>query len=91
MQQRRWERALGSAIREGQERGEIAGHGGLKDLNLSYSDMSGAGKHPGIYALTDGTTDAQFESALTTARDEGNVRVDHPSPRCSGLASRPQS
>lgn len=83
MQQRRWERALGSAIREGQERGEIAGHGGardsssnttsLKDLNLSYSDMSGAGKHPGIYALTDGTTDAEFESALATARDEGNV------------------
>src|SRR5699024_5898484 len=28
MQQRRWERALGSAIREGQERGEIATKGG---------------------------------------------------------------
>ena len=31
--------------------------------------------HPerGIYALTDNTTDAEFDDALNTARDEGNV------------------
>lgn len=84
MQVRRWERALGTAIREGQERGEIRSNGqreGASSLGVSspadfasHNDLNGRGSDkPGIYALTDNTTDAEFESALTTARDEGNV------------------
>ena len=85
MQQRRWERALGAAIREGQDRGEIRGTGGDTSKTslgssalpsptefASNKELNGDGKS-GIYALTDGASDEQFESALTTARDEGNV------------------
>ena len=85
MQQRRWERALGTAIREGQDRGEIRGTGGDTSKTslgssalpsptefASNKELNGDGKS-GIYALTDGASDEQFESALTTARDEGNV------------------
>lgn len=83
MQQRRWERALGAAIREGQAAGEIARRG--QRTSDSGSEVAPAhfatqrelqgkpGENNGIYALTDNTTDDQFESALTTARDEGNV------------------
>ena len=84
MQVRRWERALGTAIREGQERGEIRSNGqreGASSLGVSspadfasHNDLNGRGSDkPGIYALTDNATDDQFESALTSARDEGNV------------------
>lgn len=86
MQQRRWERALGVAIREGQERGEIAtqatgrprGSTFQESTSVKLSDLATStelhGKRgDGIYALTDNATDDQFESALTTARDEGNV------------------
>ena len=89
MQQRRWERALGTAIREGQAAGEIAAHGAnrhtssrvthdgsLKASATDYAkrgDLYGSDGKSGIYALTDDTTDAGFESALNTARDEGNV------------------
>ena len=83
MQQRRWERALGTAIREGQAAGEIARRG--QRTSDSGSEVAPAhfatqrelqgkpGENNGIYALTDNATDDQFESALTTARDEGNV------------------
>ena len=85
MQVRRWERALGTAIREGQERGEIRSNGqreGASSLGVSspadfasHNDLNGRGSDkPGIYALTDNATDDQFESALTTARDEGRQR-----------------
>ena len=84
MQVRRWERALGTAIREGQERGEIRSNGqreGASSLGVSspadfasHNDLNGRGSDkPGIYALTDNATDDQFESALTSARGEGNV------------------
>lgn len=89
MQVRRWERALGTAIREGQERGEIAAHGAnrhassrvthdgtLKASATDYArrgDLYGSDGKSGIYALTDNATDADFEAALNTARDEGNV------------------
>src|SRR5699024_3449025 len=79
MQVRRWERALGAAIREGQERGEIRSNGQHASCAAVSSPSDYAKQadltHPerGIYALTDNTTDDQFESALTTARDEGNV------------------
>ena len=86
MQQRRWERALGTATREGQERGEIAtqADGPRNRVTPSASlpkatdfathqELYGRDGKSGIYALTDNATDAEFESALTTARDEGNV------------------
>jgi len=91
-QQRRWERATGVAIREGQERGEIRGNGGdarsdSSSRNLipgpqdfaSKSDIYGASAgRPGIYALADGATDEQFDTALTEARDEGNLKKTRP-------------
>ena len=93
MQVRRWERALGTAIREGQERGEISGRGthgnhqnghtvGRSSDTVSSArpsdfaspgELNGGKSSVGIYALTDNATDDQFESALTSARDEGNV------------------
>ena len=79
MQQRRWERALGAAIREGQAAGEIRSNGQHASCGAVSSPSDYAKQadltHPerGIYALTDSATDAEFESALTTARDEGNV------------------
>lgn len=86
MQQRRWERALGVAIREGQERGEIAtqatgrprGSTFLESTSVKLSDLATStelhGKRgDGIYALTDNATDDQFEDALTEAREDGNV------------------
>lgn len=87
MQVRRWERALGTAIREGQERGEIQGRGvseGRKfgdrtslpsptDYASSKAELHGDKRSPGIYALTDNATPEQFEDALTEAREDGNV------------------
>ena len=83
MQQRRWERALGTAIREGQAAGEITSPEVRRRTDststrpthfASQRELTGqAGKGDGIYALADNTTDAEFESALATARDEGNV------------------
>ena len=79
MQQRRWERALGTAIREGQERGEIRSNGQHASCAAVSSPSDYAKQadltHPerGIYALTDNATDDQFEDALTEAREDGNV------------------
>src|SRR5690606_1183570 len=43
----------------------------------SKTEISGTSKQPGIYALVgddkDRVTDAEFEGALTEARDDGNV------------------
>lgn len=36
-------------------------------------DLSGSGGGPGIYDLTDGISDGQFDEALTEARGEGNL------------------
>lgn len=94
-QQRHWERALGLAIREGQERGEIADRssgariGALKreaerrgeqvdadriHLIPTATDFLRTGADTvQTYAVTDNVTDAEFEAALKTARDEGNV------------------
>lgn len=79
MQQRRWERALGVAIREGQERGEIRSNGQHASCAAVSSPSDYAKQadltHPerGIYALTDNATDEQFEAALTEARNDNNV------------------
>ena len=83
MQQRRWERALGAAIREGQARGEIAdtrtgGHRASRGIPptsdfASPNELKTSGKNVGIYALTDNTSDEQFEAALSEAKDDNNV------------------
>lgn len=83
MQQRRWERALGAAIREGQARGEIAdartgGHRASRGIPptsdfVSPNELKTSGKNVGIYALTDNTSDEQFEAALSEAKDDSNV------------------
>jgi len=85
---RRSERALGQAIRGGQERGEIrASNGGDTRTDLtdrvvannlvSVSDFANRDElhsnGAGIYHLTDDVTDDDFETALTEAKDEGNV------------------
>ena len=86
---RRAERGVGLAIRKGQEAGEIArqgqGSAGIppgarhrSDIGMSlpthfatHGELSANGA--GIYHLTDGVSDEQFEQALTEAKDEGNL------------------
>lgn len=83
---RRTERALGQAIRGGQERGEIARREDNR-YSLPTADSSSyktkptefassaelAGNGAGIYAMTDDVTDIEFDEALTRAQDEQNV------------------
>lgn len=89
VQQRRWERALGVAIREGQARGEIVrrgdnrhtGLGGADSATLkaspreyaSKNDLSPGSGQAGVYDLADNVTDEQFESALEEASEGRNV------------------
>ena len=76
---RRSERALGQAIRGGQERGEIAANGerlnrGLPNEKTSADEFfSGGGETSDVYALTDDVTDADFNTALDRAQGEQNV------------------
>lgn len=86
MQQRRWERCEGLALREGQAVGEIAtqADGPRNRVTPSASlpkatdfathqELYGRDGKSGIYALADNATDAEFDDALNTARAEGNV------------------
>ena len=87
---RRTERALGIAIRQGQECGEILSRGEaeFRGNQFAKGDIVSSGKKSptdfaskdelatgknGIYAITDGVTDEQFESALQAARAEGKL------------------
>ena len=76
---RRSERALGQAIRSGQERGEIAANGerlnrGLPNEKTSADEFfSGGGETSNVYALTDDVTDDDFNTALDRAQGEQNV------------------
>lgn len=86
---RRSERALGQAIRAGQERGEIGGKangpagrvaqqtGNTSLLKPSPTVFASSdelsGNGAGIYAMTDDVTDAEFDEALDRAQDEQNV------------------
>jgi len=85
---RRAEFALGKAIRAGQERGEIAksprltGGGTVRPsrypTSSKPSDFASHGElvgndGAGIYGLSDGVTEPQFEAALSDAREEGNL------------------
>lgn len=84
---RRAERAIGLGIREGQRAGEIrtsgqyARSGSDPDLPgptdfAKQGDLSGA-RGDGIYALTDGVTDEEFEQAVSEAKEEGNMSRAH--------------
>lgn len=85
---RRSERALGVAIRKGQDAGEIAKSGDIGGIapgarSRSNQDLARvtdfakadelSGNGGGIYAMTDDVTDDQFESVLAEAKDEGNL------------------
>lgn len=82
---RRSERALGVAIRQGQAAGEVRsrGEGGgdpeyVDPLRDSKRMSPGAFFKHGTdanqtYAVTDNVTDEQFDSALESAKDEGNL------------------
>lgn len=86
---RRAERGIGVAIRRGQDAGEIRrrGQGGApapgsqgprSDTTLSSpedfaSHASLASNGTGIYQMTDGVSDQQFDSAITEAKAEGNL------------------
>ena len=86
---RRAERGVGLAIRKGQAEGAVRRHGeGSKDAlsqlrghatKLSpvalapHHELHGARGDGGIYAMTDGVTDDQFENAIDAAKDEGNL------------------
>lgn len=85
---RRSERALGLAVRQGQEAGEIS----RRETRVFHSNQHGEGKAPmdalpispktyfssrkeydDSYAMTDRVTDEQFETALESAKSEGNL------------------
>ena len=85
---RRSERALGQAVRSGQQRGEIAArgeHGFLGNQHARPAESSDAtrtspseffahGVERGqVYEMTDNVTDDEFDEALGRAQDEGNV------------------
>lgn len=86
---RRSERGLGVAIREGQERGEIArqGQGGgnppgskgpRSDTNMSLPrdfapQYELSSNGAGIYHMTDDVTDSEFNAALDVAKEERNL------------------
>ena len=84
---RRADRALGLAIRAGQQAGAVYGYkrgrvspqrgdGTLVRFVREFapaSDLAPGGGQPGIYDFTDGVTSEQFEQAITASRDEGNL------------------
>jgi hypothetical protein len=84
---RRAERGIGLCIRKGQDQGKIRKRGERGPINaldksiyscrqspedfVSTSELSGNGA--GIYHLTDGVTDEQFDEAIAEAKNEGNL------------------
>jgi hypothetical protein len=84
---RRAERGIGLAIRQGQEEGSIIRHGGTRgskhDGNefeprpvtdfATYDELNGNGSTTGIYAMTDGVPDKDFEQAVVEAKNEENL------------------
>lgn len=86
---RRAERGIGVAIRAGQERGEIRSLSDTRtpgrDNRVAISDSVSVpravdlvSRHDlmntnGIYAITDGITDEQFDEAIAVARSEKNL------------------
>lgn len=95
---RRAERGLGVAIREGQGRGEILRKGQRADqvdpLNCparptdyaTEDELQNRAAGGGIYAMTDGVSDEQFEEAITEARAEGNLSRANVARKCKDKA-----
>lgn len=84
---RRSERALGIAVKQGQESGAIQSktnmqfrgnqHANRPDGSVGMPSpdqfFSGGGERTAVYAVTDNVTDAEFEEAVTAAKEEGNL------------------
>lgn len=84
---RRSERALGVAIRKGQEAGDLQSRGSTafrgnqhvpadrpqESFTSTDEFFSGGKERTDTYAMTDGVSDAQFEEALSEAKEEGNL------------------
>lgn len=75
---RRAERAVGQAVRNGQEAGEIRTHADNRLVLDQYKPSVGEffghrNEMTEVYAMTDGVTEETFDSAIAEARDEGNL------------------
>jgi hypothetical protein len=77
---RRAERGIGVAIRRGQEAGTVRRQGqgrGYTQQLPKPTDFAGheelMGNQAGIYDMTDGVTDDEFEDAVAEAKAEGNL------------------
>jgi hypothetical protein len=84
---RRAERGIGLAIRKGQEEGSVIRHGGPRGSKhadsvfdprpvtdfATHGELNGHGSTTGIYAMTDGIPDEDFENAVAEAKAEGNL------------------
>lgn len=78
---RRAERALGVAIRKGQDTGEILSAGqrsdrtgnALPDAKSVKEYVQHGQEISDIYSMTDDVSDGQFEGVLAEAKDEGNL------------------
>jgi hypothetical protein len=98
---RRAERCIGLAIRKGQEEGTINRPGLRKDLQASLYNKSLPSPHEfatstelsgndaGIYHMTDGVTDEQFEQALAEAKVEQNLSRANVVRKAKGEPSSP--
>lgn len=79
---RRAERGVGKAIRSGQAEGTVATRGSklqsaVKPTDLltnaeMFGDQRGGGGN-GVYAITDGVSDDEFDTALEAAKEEKNM------------------
>lgn len=77
---RRSERALGQAIRHGQEAGSLATPRTARKLSISGAEIDstasffgGGAEQSSVYAMTDGVTDEEFNIAIELAQEEQNV------------------
>lgn len=94
---RRSERELGLAIRKGQDAGEIARHGS-HDLHVveilpvnAVAGVNSASSVTPLYAMADGVTDEQFDTALAEAKSEGNLSRANVVRKVKGETAKPKS
>lgn len=99
---RRTERALGVAIRRGQEEGVIRNKGQYPRDGVSNADFPSPysfapkselapGNHQaGVYDLTDDVSDDQFEEAITEAKAEGNLSRANVVRKVKGERAKPE-
>jgi hypothetical protein len=84
---RRAERGIGLAIRRGQDEGSVIRRGGPRGVKhavsvfdprpvtdfATHGELNGNGSTTGIYAMTDGVPDEDFEHAVAQAKAENNL------------------